>query len=70
MATSGRNGTVLGSSSRKLLEATFVAYLRIATKKHSLPADLLTNHDPEKMSDVELDAAVTILKDLSHLPPG
>lgn len=58
------------SSPRKLLEAAFVAYLRVASRKHSLPSDLLDVHDPSKLSDVELDAAVTVLKDLAHLPPG
>jgi hypothetical protein len=52
------------------LEAQFTAYLRVATKKHSLPSDLLVNHDPSKMEDVELEAAVVVLKDLAHLPPG
>jgi len=63
------NGRV-SSASRKLMEAQFTAYLKVATKKHSLPPDLLVSHDPTKMDDVELDAAIAILKDLAHLPPG
>jgi len=39
-------------------------------RKHALPPDLLDVSDPTKLSDVELDAAVTMLKDLAHLPPG
>ncbi|DAD51932.1 hypothetical protein QIL89_gp1 [ssRNA phage Esthiorhiza.4_1] len=57
-------------SQRKLLEAAFVSYLRVAMRKHALPPDLLVVSDPAKLSDVELDAAVTIVKDLAHLPPG
>lgn len=68
MASKTGNGNT--TSSRKLQESAFIAYLKIAMRKHALPSDLVEHSDPSKMSDVELDAAVTVVKDLAHLPPG
>lgn len=61
---------ITSNSSRKLTEAAFSAYLRIAMRKHALPSDLVEQTDPTKLTDIELEAAVTVLKDLAHLPPG
>ncbi len=60
----------ISGSHRKLLEAAFTSYLRVAMRKHSLDPAVQVAQDPSKMTDVELEAAVVLLKDLAHLPPG
>lgn len=68
MATkqSGGNGT--GSFARVLLEGQFKAYLKVAMRKHDLPPDEF-RADVKGMTDEELLASITVLRDLAHLPP-
>lgn len=60
------NGT--GKFARALLEAQFRAYLKVAMQKHDLSPDLF-NADASAMSEEQLLASITVLRDLAHLPP-
>jgi len=62
-ASEGGNGFF-----RTLLQAQFDAYLKVAVRKHGLSTDMLRK-DASSMSNEELAAAVTTLRDLAHLPP-
>jgi hypothetical protein len=53
---------------RNMLKAQFDAYLKVAVRKHGLSTDMLQKK-ADNMTDEELAAAVTILRDLAHLPP-
>jgi len=53
---------------RKLLNAQYDAYMKGAIRKHGLSTDML-HRKASEMSDEELSAAVSVLRDLAHLPP-
>lgn len=61
---SGSNGV---KHYRQLLKAQYDAYMKIAVRKHSLSTDML-HRRADEMSDEELSAAITVLRDLAHLP--
>jgi len=63
--SSGENG---GKFYRQLLSAQYDAYMKVAIRKHGLSSDMLHRKAAE-MTNEELSAAITVLRDLAHLPP-
>lgn len=53
---------------RQLLMAQYDAYMKVAIKKHGLSSDML-HRAAKDMSNEELSSAITVLRDLAHLPP-
>lgn len=68
MATKQSGGNNTGNFARMLLEGQFKAYLKVAMRKHDLPPDEF-KADVKSMSDEEILASITVLRDLAHLPP-
>lgn len=53
---------------RQLAKAQYDAYLKIAVRKHGLSPDMF-HARADDLSDEELGAAISILRDMAHLPP-
>jgi hypothetical protein len=52
---------------RQLQMSQYDAYMKVAVKKHGLSTDML-HRKASEMSDEELAAAISVLRDLAHLP--
>ncbi len=63
--------SALGSNgenfARQLLVSQFEAYRKVAVRKHGISPDLL-HREASDMSNEELSAAISVLRDLAHLP--
>jgi hypothetical protein len=64
-ATVGENGEKFY---RQLLKAQYDAYMKVAIRKHGLSSDML-HRRVDDMTNEELSSAITVLRDLAHLPP-
>lgn len=68
MPSQSEKGNGKGQFFRQLLKAQYDAYMKIAVRKHGLSTDML-HKKADELSDEELAAAVSSLRDLAHLPP-
>lgn len=53
---------------RQLLKAQYDAYMKVAVRKHGLSSDMFHTR-ADDMTNEELSSAVSVLRDLAHLPP-
>ncbi|DAD50414.1 TPA_asm: hypothetical protein [ssRNA phage Gerhypos.2_14] len=53
---------------RQLLKAQYDAYMKVAIRKHGLSSDML-HRKVDDMTNEEVASAVSVLRDLAHLPP-